>query len=71
MMRWRALSISPYLGWGGAECRKPPAAAWVEANNQGLMDSAWHVIECHLNHETMVYNVEDDLAGNICQRHIM
>ena len=31
------------------------------------MDIARHVIGCQLTQDTMVYNVDDDVAGIICQ----
>jgi len=33
----------------------------------GLADIACHVKGCHLTQETRVYNVEDDVAGIVCQ----
>jgi len=38
----------------------------------GQLESARHIIGYRSTQETRVYNVDDDVAGNVCQvRHVM
>jgi hypothetical protein len=69
LMTWRALFISPdRIGLATRSlCLGHHEHDGARADMWGLMDSARHVIGCHLTQETRVQNEFDDLASTIHQ----